>query len=145
MADTPAEGDAPRAPAPRGRKARTPAADSTQAPKARTPKAKDGDTAAGKTRRAASAAKPGARKTATPRKRTPAASRASKAARGGTAGVTRKRVAVAGVVAAGVAAGVAAVLGRKKLIKASNEAIDAVTGSGKNTTDTVPPTKDGMG
>jgi hypothetical protein len=61
------------------------------------------------------------------------------------AALTKKRVAVAGVVAAGVAAGVVAVIGRKKLIKASNEAIDAVTGSEKNTTDTVPPVKDGMG
>jgi hypothetical protein len=59
------------------------------------------------------------------------ASKAVKAAADGAieVGSSRKKVAIGVAAIAGVAAGVAAIVGRKKLVQASSEALEAVTGS----------------
>ncbi|UAK23952.1 hypothetical protein [Sphingomonas nostoxanthinifaciens] len=136
MADTPAA-DAAATPEKRARKPRTakaaatPASEtksaetSAKAPRAR--RAAAAKSGATPTTRKASTRKPRAAATTTTVKR--AVRAVEDKAADATAGVTRKRVAIGAAALAGVAAGVAAVIGRKKIAKATSDAVDAVTGA----------------
>jgi hypothetical protein len=109
------------------RKPRTVAATAPAAPaKVAKPRAK-----------AAPAPKP-ATKRATTRRKTGATTpaRAAKAVKAAVTevadgGSSRKKVVIGVAAIAGVAAGVAAIYGRKKLVEASTEALEAVTGSAR--------------